>query len=124
MPDYSDYENRLRSANNALKEKHELIVSMISRMEQLEYAVSWDNDPFRVIPRGGFPASVIGETIWTRSKQAWERAYLGRYLGEAETLTKKADDYIAYLNVEQAKAERRYQEEHASNTRMFDDWRW
>ena len=124
MPDYSDYENRLRSANNALKEKHELIVSKISRMEQLEYAVSWDNAPFRVIPRGGFSAHLIGETIWTRSKQAWERAYLGRYPEEAETLTKKADDYIAYLDVEQAKAERRYQEDRDFHTRVLDDWRW
>jgi hypothetical protein len=122
MSDYSDYEKRLQSANRALYEKHQLILWKINRMEQLEHAVN--ATPFREIPRGGFPAEQIGETIWTRSRAAWERAHLGRIPEEVDALAKKADDFIAWLDEEQAKAARFYEQTREYHTRVFDDWRY
>lgn len=64
-------ERDLQKANRTLSECYGEIVRQINHIEQLEYAVSTENRPFREIPRGGFPAHVIGETWWTERKEGW-----------------------------------------------------
>jgi hypothetical protein len=121
---YDDWELVLRNVNRTLFEKRELILWKINRIEQLEWAVSSENVPFWEIPHGGFPAHVIGETMWTQARAAWQRASDTRTLSEAEDLIEKADVYIAWLDEEQARASRSYNHEREWNTRVFDDWRY
>ena len=101
----------LKSANYALRKLYETILWKIDRIEQLEYAASTENRPFREIPRGGFPAHVIGETLWTESKEAWQCRFgspLGMTLDDTAQLTKKADEYLDFLDEEQGRASAAY----------------
>jgi hypothetical protein len=121
MSDYTDYEEALRTANRTLYEKRQLILWKINHIEQREVAVH--RRPFAEVPSGGFPAHVIGETIWTELRARWERAPDGRTLAEAEDLTKQADVFIAWLDGDQRRAAEEYNACVNEFTRMFDDWR-
>jgi hypothetical protein len=121
MSDCTAYEEALKTANRTLYEKHQLILWKINHIEQREVAVH--RRPFVQVPRGGFSAHVIGETIWTDLRARWERAPDGRTLEEAEDLTKQADVFIAWLDGEQGRAAEEYNACVNEFTRMYDDWR-
>ena len=115
----------LKSANYALRKLYETILWKIDRIEQLEYAASTENRPFREIPRGGFPAHVIGETLWTESKEAWQCRFgspLGMTLDDTAQLTKKADEYLAYLDEEEGRVYADYKRALNEFTRVFNDF--
>ncbi len=59
----------LEDANRVLQKRYDDVVSLINRIEQLEYATSTSNRPFEEIPDGGF---VIDETIWTDIRADWQ----------------------------------------------------
>ena len=107
---YGDCPKALEVANDALEQKYKDILWEINRIEQLEYAASTSNRPFKQIPRdeyrngfrvpGGFSAFAIGETIWTDCKKGWQcrRTHpLGINLAHAAELVQKADAFIASL---------------------------
>ncbi len=76
---YGDCPKALKDANYALQKRYDMVLWELNRIEQLEYAASTENRPFNVIPpdqfrngfrlAGGFPARLIGETIWTKYKE-------------------------------------------------------
>ncbi len=91
----------LQNANSVLQMRYDDIVSMINRIEQLEYAASKSNRPFKEIPVGGFVACVIGETIWTDVRAAWQCRIthpLGTTFADAAQLTKQADEFLADID--------------------------
>ena len=118
---YGDCPKALKDANDALEQKYKDLLWEINRIEQLEYAVSTSNRPFKEIPRdqfrngfrlaGGFPVSVIGETIWTDYKEEWQcrlQHPLGITLAHTAELVQKADAFIASLDQHHKRAQQDY----------------
>jgi hypothetical protein len=118
---YGDCPKAVKDANYALQKKYDDILWEINRIEQLEYAASTENRPFREIPPnrfqngfrlpGGFPAAVIGETIWTKYKEAWQcrrKHPMGIDLTHTAELMKDADAFIALFDDDHKRAQEDY----------------
>ena len=118
---YGDCPKALKDANYALQKRYDHLLWELNRIEQMEYAVSTENRPFREIPPnrfqngfrllGGFPASVIGETIWTDYKEEWQcrrKHPLGIDLADTAELVQKADAFIASLDEHHTRAQQKY----------------
>ena len=118
---YGDCPKALKDANYALQKKYDDVLWELNRIEQLEYAASTENRPFREIPPnrfqngfrlpGGFPAAVIGETIWTSYKEEWQcrrKHPLGIDLAHTAELVQKADAFIASLDEHHKRAQEAY----------------
>ena len=118
-------DSELQSANRTLQKRYDDIVYLINRIEQLEYAASTSNRPFKEIPRGGFPAAVIDETIWTDIRTNWQcrrNHPLGMTLADAAQRTKQADDYLAFLENEHTPAQKAHDASRAHFQRVMNDW--
>ena len=115
----------LQSANRTLQKRYDDIVYLINRIEQLEYAASRSNRPFQEIPRGGFPAAVIDETIWTDIRTNWQcrrNHPLAMTLADAAQRTKHVDDYLVFLDKEHAPAQKAHDASRAHFQRVMNDW--
>ena len=118
---YGDCPKALKDANYALQKKYDDVLWELNRIEQLEWAASQENRPFKEIPpnrfqngfclRGGFPASVIGETFWTKKKEEWQcrrKHPMGIDLTHTAELMKDADAFIASLDEHHKRAQEAY----------------
>ncbi len=118
---YGDCPKALKDANYALQKKYDDVLWELNHIEQLEYAASQENRPFREIPPnrfqngfrllGGFPASMIGETYWTKYKEEWQcrrKHPMGINLAHTAELMKDADAAIASLDEDHKRAQERY----------------
>ena len=88
----------LQDANSVLQKRYDDVVSLINRIEQLEYAASTSNRPFEEIPDGGF---VIDETIWTDIRADWQCRIthpLGETLADAALFKEQADEFLAIID--------------------------
>ena len=133
---YGDCLKALKDANDALQKKYDDVLWEINRIEQLEYAASTANrNPFKEIPpnrfqngfclRGGFPASVIGETIWTPYKEEWQcrrKHPMGINLAHTAELVQKADAFIASLDEHHKRAHEDYNSCVQHFVRPFNDY--
>ena len=118
---YGDYPKALKDANYALQKRYDDVLWNINRIEQLEYAASKENRPFKEIPPncfqngfrllGGFHADLIGETIWTKYKEEWQcrrKHPLGITLADTAELVQEADAFIASLDQDHTRAQQKY----------------
>ena len=100
---FGDCPIALKDANRVLEQRYNDILRLIDRIEQLEYAASTSNRPFKEIPVGGFPAHVIDETFWTDVRAEWQcriKHPLGKTLADAAQFTKQADQFLARIDKE------------------------
>jgi hypothetical protein len=88
--------------------------------------VCWlDLESWRDIPSGGFPASVIGETIWTGYKEVWQcrrQTPVGIDLACAAQLMQQVDAAEASLDEHHRRALADYKSCVNEFTRVFNDW--